>query len=314
MASNESGIGITVTILGTSSATPTRKRGLSGTVLIREGETFLFDCGEGTQFKLLEAGIPRRKFHHIFISHLHGDHIFGLGGLISTLNLGGREIPLHIHGPRGIKRFVDFMVSFPRPTRLKFPLHVYDLAPNHTGVVWEERDWVISSAPLDHTLPALGYRFQERDRPGFFNDELAEELGVPFGPERGRLIRGESITLKDGSVVHPETVVGEPRRGKSVVYCTDTAYCERSINLARHADLLIHEATFSDEDQDMARDRKHSTIREAATVASRANVRKFVATHFSTRYEGGMLKQLKSEGREVFPDLIMAKDLMEIVI
>jgi ribonuclease Z len=312
MESNESGIGISVTILGTSSATPTRKRGLSGTILIRDGETFLFDCGEGTQFKLIEAGVPRRKFRHIFISHLHGDHIFGLGGLISTLNLGGREIPLHVHGPRGIKRFIDFMISFPRPTRLKFPLHVHDLVPNHEGIVWEEEDWVVSSMPLDHTLPALGYRFQERDRPGFFDDAKAESLGVPFGPERGRLIRGEAITLVNGSIVQPEEVVGPPRRGKSVVYCTDTAYCERSIELARDADLLIHEATYADEDREMARDRKHSTIREAATVAKLAGVRKFVATHFSTRYEGGLLKQLKHEGREVFPDLIMAKDLIQI--
>lgn len=314
MIPTESGIGIEVVILGTSSATPTRHRGLSGTVLLREGETFLFDCGEGTQFKLIEAGVPRRKFHHIFISHLHGDHIFGLGGLISTLNLGGREIPLHIHGPRGIKRFVEFIVNFPRPTRLKFQVHLHELAPSHTGIVWEERDWTVYGMPLDHTLPAIGYRFQEKDRPGFFDDAKAEALGVPFGPERGRLIRGESITLPGGAVVEPGEIVGPPRRGKSVVYCTDTAYCERSIALATDADLLIHEATFGDDDADMARDRKHSTIREAATVALKARVRKFVATHFSTRYDGALLRVLKREGREVFPEMIMAKDLMSIQV
>lgn len=303
-----------VIILGTSSATPTLRRGLSGTVLMREGETFLFDCGEGTQFRLMQAEIPRRKFHHIFITHLHGDHIFGLGGLISTLNLGKREIPLHVHGPKGIARFVEFMVNFPRPTRLGFSLECHEYPRNHRGVIAESKEWVVTSRPLDHGMPTLGYRFQEKDRPGRFDEERATEMGVPFGPLRGHLIRGEDITLEDGRVVRASDIVGPPRPGRSFAYCTDTAYSEEARLLAEDADLILHEATFCDEDEDMARDRKHSTIRQAAMTARDAGARRFVATHFSTRYDGPAMKRLEKEGREVVPDLIMARDLTRIAI
>jgi ribonuclease Z len=143
---------IDVTILGTSSAAPTVRRGLSGTALVREGETILFDCGEGTQFRMLEAEIPRRKFRHIFITHLHGDHIFGLPGLISSLNLSQHEETLHLFGPRGIGRYMQFVIGFPRPTRLSYVLEIHELAPDHEGLVWETRDWSVSSMPLDHTI------------------------------------------------------------------------------------------------------------------------------------------------------------------
>ena len=307
-----SGIGMEVVVLGTSSATPTKHRKLSGTIVLRDGETFLFDCGEGTQFRLIDAGVPRRKFHHIFISHLHGDHIFGLPGLISTLNLNGREIPLHIHGPRGVRKFVEFILGFPKPTRLQFPIRYHELSPSHEGLIWEERDWYVTGLPLRHSIPAMGYRFQERDRPGVFNEERAQELGIPFGPERGKLIRGEALELEDGTVVQAEEIVGPPRRGKSFTYCTDTGYCNNAIELARDTDLLVHEATYSDEDETMALDRKHSTIRQAATVARHAGARRFVATHFSTRYDGPLLKKLRAQGREVYPEMIMGKDLLRI--
>lgn len=301
-------------ILGSSSASPTLRRGLSSVALIREGETILFDCGEGTQFRMLEAGIPRRKFHRIFITHLHGDHIFGLPGLISSLNLNQREYPLHLYGPRGLQRYLHFMTSFPRPTRLGFELKVHELPNGHAGEICSTNDYTVECAPLDHTVPAFGYRLQEHDRPGRFDGALADELGIPFGPIRGRLIRGESIRLKDGRTVHPHDVVGESRRGRGFAYCTDTAYCREALDLALDADLLIHEATYGDDARDMARDRKHSTIRQAATIARRAGVRTFVATHFSTRYDGPALRHLEAEGREVFEDLIMAKDLLRVPI
>ncbi|HYC76377.1 MAG TPA: ribonuclease Z [Planctomycetota bacterium] len=303
-----------VVILGTSSAAPTLRRWLSATVILREGEVFLFDCGEGTQFRFMKADLPRRKFRHVFITHLHGDHIFGLGGFISTMNLGGRDIPLEIFGPRGIKRFVDFMTTFPRPTRLGFELKVTELAPGYAGPVTEGEDWEVSCAPLDHTIPAFGYRFQEKDRPGRFDGEKADALGVPFGPERGRLQRGESVTTPEGRVVTPEELVGPPRKGKSVAYVTDTGFAIAARKLARDVDLLIHEATYGDDALDMALDRKHSTIRHAATIAKGANAKRFVATHFSTRYDGPALAQLEAEGREVFPDLVMAHDLLRLEV
>ena len=301
-----------VVILGTSSAAPTVRRGLSSLALIREGETFLFDCGEGTQFRMLKAEIPRRKLHHIFITHLHGDHIFGLGGLLSSLNLSEREPPLHIHGPKGIKRFVDFMTTFPRPTKFGFEIHAHEIAPNTDGPIWETRDWIVYTAPLDHTIPAMGFRLQEKDLLGRFDSETADQLGVPFGPERGRLQRGESIVLSDGRTISPELVVGPPRPGKAFAYCTDTAYCGAAQRLSVGVDLLVHEATYGDAELELARDRKHSTIRQAATIARDAEAKAFVATHFSTRYEGPSLDVLAKEGREVYPSLMMAKDLMRI--
>lgn len=303
-----------VVILGTSSAAPTLRRWLSGTALLREGEVILFDCGEGTQFRFMKADLPRRKFKKILITHLHGDHIFGLGGFISTMNLGGRDVPLDIYGPRGIKRFIEFITTFPRATRLGFPIHVHELPIDYKGVVCEEDEYVILCTPLDHTIPALGYRFQERDLPGRFDGEKADALGVPFGPERGRLQQGKSITLADGRVIRPEDLIGPPRTGKSVAYITDTGYCENAREIADGVDLLIHEATFGDELLDMALARKHSTIRHAATIARAARARKFVATHFSTRYDGAAMSELEAEGRSVYPDLIMAHDLIRIEV
>lgn len=303
-----------VTLLGTSSAVPTARRGLSSVALVREGESFLFDCGEGTQMRLIKAAFPRRKFHHIFITHLHGDHIFGLGGLISTLNLGEREYPLHIHGPVGIQRYVQFLLGFPRPTRLGFEVLFDELDPRFDGVVLETADYRVLAAPLLHTLPTHGYRFEERPLPGRFDATRADELGVPFGPERGLLQRGESITLADGRVISPEQLVGPERAGRAFAYCTDTAPCENGLRLAHQVDVLVHEATYGDDLAEMARDRRHSTIREAATVALRAGARRFIATHFSTRYDGPLLEQLRSEGESVFPGLIMAKDLLTLTL
>lgn len=303
-----------VVILGTSSAAPTLRRWLSGTALLRNGEVFLFDCGEGTQFRFMKADLPRRKFSNIFITHLHGDHIFGLGGFISTMNLGQRDIPLHIHGPRGIKRFIDFMTTFPRPTRLGFELHVHELNPGHRGLVCETDEYEVTCAPLDHTIPAFGYRFQEKDRPGRFDGDLADQLGVPFGPERGLLQRGLPVTLADGRVITADQLVGPARAGKSMAYITDTGFAISAKVLAEDVDLLIHEATYGDELLEMALDRKHSTIRHAATIARGARAKKFIATHFSTRYDGPSLAQLEIEGRSVYPDLIMAHDLLRVEV
>jgi ribonuclease Z len=303
-----------VVILGTSSAAPTLRRWLSGTALLRDGEVLLFDCGEGTQFRFMKADLPRRKFGKIFITHLHGDHVFGLGGFISTMNLGQRDIPLDIYGPKGIRRFVDFMTTFPRPTKLGFEIRVHEIPIDHKGIVCEEDEYVVLCTPLDHTIPAFGYRFQERDLPGRFDADKADALGVPFGPERGRLQRGEPITLPGGRLVRPEELIGPPRPGKSIAYITDTGFSINAKQLAEGVDLLIHEATFGDELLDMALARKHSTIRHAATIARGAKVRKFVATHFSTRYDGPSMAQLEAEGRDVFPDLIMAHDLIRIEV
>ena len=303
-----------IIFLGTSSATPTLRRGLSSVAMIREGETVLFDCGEGTQFSFQKAGIPRRKFHRIFITHLHGDHIFGLPGLISTLNLNQRETPLTLYGPRGLKRYVNFNLNFPRPTRLNYEINVEELAPNFSGEVCNTPGYRVLARPLNHTVPALGYRLEEHDRLGRFDGDLADRLGIPFGPERGLLQRGESLELANGTTVHPQDVVGPSRQGRVFSYCTDTSFSINARKLALDADLLVHEATYGDDALDMAIARKHATIRQAAVIAKGARVRQMAATHFSTRYDGPALHQLAAQGREVFPGLIMAEDLMRVEI
>lgn len=303
-----------VTILGTSSAVPTFKRALSATILDREGESFLFDCGEGTQFQLMRAGARRGRLGTIFITHLHGDHFYGLPGLLSSFGLNRRETPLDVYGPAGIGRFIDFVLSFPRRLHLDFEVRVHEIPHDFEGLVVEQKEWLVRTVPLQHRLPTQGYRFEEKPKPGTFDGELADRLGIPFGPERGRLIRGESVTLADGRVVHPSEVVGPPRPGRTFVYCTDTAFCLQAKRLAQDCDLLLHEATYGDEFEELARDRRHATIRQAATIARAAKARRFVATHFSTRYDKAALAELETQGREVFPDLLMAQDLMTIEV
>lgn len=301
-----------ITILGTSSAVPTFKRSLSGTLLDRGAECFLFDCGEGTQFQLMRAGARRGRLAHVFITHLHGDHVYGLAGLMSSLALNQRDIPLHIHGPVGIKRYVDFFRSFPKRMTHGFPIEVHELPPGYEGEVASGKDWSVNTLPLLHRVHTQGYRFEELPRPGEFDGDKADELGVPFGPERGELVRGRPVTLDDGRVIQPEDVVGPSRPGRTFVYCTDTGFCINAKRLAQDCDLLLHESTYGDDFAHLAEERMHATIRQAATVARAARARQFVATHFSTRYDKQKIKRLEAEGREVYPDLIMAKDLMTL--
>jgi ribonuclease Z len=220
-----------IVLLGTSSAVPTLYRSLSSTALIRDGDVFLFDCGEGTQVQLMRAGVRRSKIHSIFIGHLHGDHLYGINGLLSTLHLDNRESPLRVYGPQGLLNFLH--ASF-RTNSLKFsyPITVQEFSRGFHGRVLEEKEFYVDAMPLDHSIFCLGWRFQEKDRPGIFNMERAEALGVPRGPMFGKLQNGNSITLKNGQTIHPEEVLGETRPGKSVAYCLDTQFSNRSIELA----------------------------------------------------------------------------------
>lgn len=310
----ETPVTVQITILGTSSAIPTFKRALSGVVLDRGRDSFLFDCGEGTQFQLLRIGGRTARLGAIFITHLHGDHFYGLPGLLSSLNLNRREAPLAIYGPAGLRRFVDFVLTFPKRLSYTFEVSVEELPPGFEGTVLDTDEFRVTSLPLDHRVPTHGYRFEEKPRSGVFDADLADEIGVPFGPERGRLIRGESVTLPSGRVVLPAELVGPPRPGKVFSYCTDTAFAINAKRLAQNADLLIHESTYADDAIDLAHERKHSTIRQAAAIARGAGAKQFVATHFSTRYDRELILGLEAEGREVFPNLIMAKDLLSVEV
>jgi ribonuclease Z len=302
-----------IVLLGTSSAVPTLTRGLSSTALIREGDVFLFDCGEGTQLQLMRSSVKRSRIHSIFIGHLHGDHLYGIAGLLSTLHLDGRETPLNVFGPEGLRVFINaaFRTS---DLHFTFKLTVREFPRGYRGRVLEEDEFYVEALPLDHSIFCLGWRFQEKDKPGIFNLEKAQELGIPRGPLYGKLQHGEKITLNDGRTITPDMVLGPPRHGKSVAYCLDTQFSERSIQLAGECTALIHETTFGPDAVDMARERKHSTMEDAARVAKEAHVENLIATHFSSRYDGRQIAQIADEARGTFHNITLGRDLLEIDI
>jgi len=300
-----------IVLLGTSSAVPTLYRSLSSTALIRDGDVFLFDCGEGTQVQLMRSGVRRSKIQAIFIGHLHGDHLYGISGLLSTLHLDKRETPLRVFGPQGLLHFLQ--ASF-RTKNLTFsyPITVEEFPRGFHGRVLDEKEFYVDAMPLDHSIFCLGWRFQEKDRPGVFNLQRAEELNIPRGPLFGKLQGGAPVTLSDGRTIAPEDVLGPPRPGNSVTYCLDTQFSRKSIELAETSTVLIHETTFGPDGIDMARERKHSTMEDAARVASEAGVGKLVATHFSSRYDPRQVRQIAADAKNVFENIRVAKDLMEI--
>jgi ribonuclease Z len=302
-----------IVVLGTSSAVPTLYRGLSSTALIREGDVFLFDCGEGTQVQLMRSGIRRSKIHSIFIGHLHGDHLYGISGLLSTMHLDNRENPLRIFGPEGLLPFLQ--ASFrTRNMRFSYPVTVEEFPRGFRGRVLDEDEYYVDALPLEHSIFCLGWRFQEKDRPGIFNLERAEELGIPRGPLYGRLQHGDAVTLDDGRTITPDKVLGPPRSGKSVAYCLDTQFSESTIALADGCTALIHETTFGPDGVDLAIERKHSTMEDAARVAHEAGSGCLIATHFSSRYDHREMKKIADMARPTFENITVAKDLVEVDI
>jgi ribonuclease Z len=302
---------IDLIFLGTSSATPTPRRNVSSLALLLEKECLLIDAGEGTQRQIQRSGFRRGRIDRILITHLHGDHFYGLIGLLTSFQLNRREEPLQLGGPPGLARYIDFMKRLSQ-TDFGYELRI-DEWPGlrePTPVV-ETEDFVISAAPLRHRLYTLGYRVEERPRPGRFDAARADQLGVPFGPERSRLIRGQDLTLPDGRVVRSAEVVGPSRPGTTVALCTDTAPCPQAVALARGVDLLVHEATFHPDDAAHARRTQHSTTDDAARAAREAGARQLAITHFSTRYMGD-LRPLLAAAEAAWPGVICARDFMQV--
>lgn len=304
-----------VTFLGTSAGVPTRARNVScvGLRLPQRGEVWLFDCGEGTQHQLLRSELNISQITRVFITHLHGDHVYGLMGLLATCGMSGHARGITLYGPRGLEEYVRD-VSRRTQFHTSYPLEVVTVAG---GRVFEDEEFAVECAPLKHRLPAFGYRVAEKDRPGHFDVEKARAYGIPPGPLYGRLKRGESVTLPDGRSVAGADFCGPDLRGRSVVYCTDTIYCRSAVELARGADLLVHEATFAAADEHLAVRSQHSTAGMAARVAREAGVRRLVITHFSPRYFPGNDTEpgdLLREAREHFPATDMAHDFLTIAV
>jgi ribonuclease Z len=304
---------IEVVFLGTSSAVPTNDRNLSGVVLIRAGEIFLFDCGEGTQMQFRKAGLRPGKLRYIFISHLHGDHLFGLPGLLTSLHMAGCHQPIHLFAPVGITEYMQVHQRLCQFT-LGYPLQIHEISDATPPIIWRSAEYHIEWQPLSHGIFTAGFALAEASRPGRFNLAHAEKLGVPNGPERSRLQRGESIVLSNGRRVSPEEVLGPPRPGVKIAYCVDTQPCAGAEQLARNADALIADSTFSAADAEHARETGHSTATEAAELARRCGVRQLFLTHFSGRLRQEDLPALVAEAREIFPNSTAATDLARFVI
>jgi ribonuclease Z len=295
---------IRVVFLGTGGGTPSRLRNVSSLGVILDGDVLLFDCGEGTQHQILRSPISSGAVKAIFITHLHGDHLYGLPGLLATMSLNGRMEPLTVHGPKGVRVYLEGVIASSY-LHIHFPYEIVEEAP------WRANGYRVEFAPLDHTIPCLGYCVIEDDRPGEFDLGRAEDLRIPPGPLYGRLQRGEDVEWR-GRVIRSGEVLGPPRRGRRIAYSTDTRPCAASVELARGADILIHEATYGSEMLEEAERRKHSTAAEAAEVAHDARVRNLILTHFSPRYED--VQPLVNEARLVFPYVEAAADLQIIAI
>jgi ribonuclease Z len=304
---------LTLTFLGTGAACPTPERNVTGLALAREGETLLFDCGEGTQRQMMRYGVGF-GFREIFFTHYHSDHMLGLTGLLRTmglLNLVGqndREEGLTLYGPKGAAKILGTALNV-GIERTKFAVEIVELK---VGEVLKREGYDILAVETDHRgADTLGYALVEHERLGRFHPERALELGVPEGPLWGRLHRGETVELPDGRKVRPEDLVGGPRPGRSVVISGDTRPSPALARAARGADLLIHEATFSELDGERARETGHSTAREAAELAQAAGVRQLVLTHLSPRYSRDA-PELLAEARAVFPETTIARDGMVV--
>ncbi|UHA73091.1 ribonuclease Z [Paenibacillus sp. 481] len=297
-----------VYFLGTGAGMPTTRRNVSSLALRlydERGTFWLFDCGEGTQHQVLRSPIKLSKCEFVFITHLHGDHLFGLPGLLSSRAFQGGTTPLTVFGPTGLKRFLEtaFEVS---ETHLPYELHIEEI---QEGVVWSDDTFSVTALPLEHRVPSFGYRVQQKDRPGKLKFELLQEHGIAPGPLYGKLKRGEDIELPSGELLFAASVLGEPVPGRTVTILGDTCLCENAVRLGRDADLLVHEATFLEEKVESASEFGHSTAMGAAKVASDAGARKLVLTHFSSRYkDDDQMQQLLEEAKSIFPNTVLADE------
>ena len=295
-----------ITFLGTSSAVPSKQRNHAGIIIKYFKDTLLFDCGEGTQRQLTYAKISPMKINKIFITHFHGDHVLGLAGLIQSMGFRGREEDLNIYGPKGLGKIINaaFKIGY---FQLNYNINIHEIGE---GIVVETDEYIIRSIIAEHNIDNISYSVYEKKKPRFLR-EKAIELGVPVGPAFGKLHNGQEVEV-NGKVIKPEQVLGPPREGKKVTYSGDTRPCEKLIELAQNSDVLIHEATYENADLDKAIEHCHSTSKEAAEIAKKANVKLLALTHISPRYMTDI--NIKNEAREIFENTVVVSDFTEIDI
>ena len=305
-----------ITFLGTSSGIPTLTRNVSSLALklSQKAEVWLFDCGEGTQHQLMKSNIKSSQIKKIFITHMHGDHIYGLPGLLATLGLSGNSKGIEIYGPSNLKNFTLSALKNSY-CKLSYPLHFFTVEDKalKKSILFEDDHIEVTCASLKHRLPAYGYRVTEKDKPGRFDIEKAKKLNIPPGPIYAKLQSGQLVQLEDGRTFDGKEFCGKPRKGESFVYCTDTIFSDSAVNLSKNVDLLVHESTFSVLDEEMAHEKLHSTTIMAAKTALLSNAKKLVLTHFSPRYTSKSAVtpiDLLKEAQKIFPNTFLAKDFL----
>lgn len=299
--------------LGTGAGMPAKLRNVTSIalkLLEERGAVWLFDAGEATQHQILHTTIKPRRIEKIFITHLHGDHIYGLPGLLASRSFQGGESEVTVYGPKGIKEFLQVSLSISQ-TYLKYPLKIIEI---EEGLVFEDEQFSVEVRLLDHGVPSFGYRIAEKDRPGTLLVDKLIAAGVRPGPVFKKIKNGEAVTLEDGRVLNAGEFVGPPQKGRVVTILGDTRYCENAILLAKEADLLIHEATFSKGEEKLAFDYFHSTTFQAAEVAKQAGCKQLCLTHISSRYDKAAWLKLVAEAREIFSNTEIAEDFKEITI
>jgi ribonuclease Z len=307
---------VQVTFLGTSSGVPTRGRNVSAVALRlpQRSELWLFDCGEATQHQFLRSELRVSQLSRIFITHMHGDHVFGLPGLLASLGLAGSCSGVDLYGPDPLRDYLEGVLRT-SSTRIGYPLRIHrvKVAASSGAVLLDDGDLSVRCAPLNHRVPAYAYRVDQKPRPGRFAVEQARALGIPPGPIYAELKAGRTVTLDDGRIINGASLCGPERPGASVVYCTDTMFCEAAVALAAGADLLIHESTFAHGEAELAIARQHSTSTMAAQTAQAAGVKQLVLTHLSPRYMPGnpmTPDALLAEAQAIFANTRLAKDFL----
>ena len=302
-----------VIILGTSGSIPTVERNLPAIAIKKNREIILFDCAEGTQRQMGKAKLSVSRINKIFITHLHGDHLMGIPGILQTLSLLNRNKPLYIFGPDGIENFIEAIKT---TLRLK-PTFKVCPKENTEGVICETSDYLVECVKTEHTehkehYNSFAFAFIEKERPGKFYPDKARALRIPMGPLWKKLQYGEAVILPDGRRIEASEVVDPPRPGRKIVYSGDTPPCDSVIRISKNATLLIHESTYGDDLEEKASETKHSTATQASNIAKEAGVEKLILTHISSRYSNP--SELLEQAKKIFQNTIIAEDLMEIVL
>jgi ribonuclease Z len=298
---------INVVFLGTGAAVPTAKRGLPAVLLVRGNEHILFDCGEGIQRQMIQAKISLHKKLSVFITHMHGDHMLGLPGLLQTMALMDRQKPVDIYAPAGLAGLLDCLRNTLQ-FQLTFDVNLHEVTA--AEVICETEEYTVASTPSNHAVISFCYAFNERSRMGRFHPEKARDLGVPKGEAWSQLQHGCDFTLPNGQVVKPQDVADLPRIGRKIVYTGDTKPFETFASFASGADLIIHEGTFDDSLVENANRDGHSTANQAATQAKAANAKQLALTHISARYTDTTL--LQEQAKKIFPNTLVAYDFLEL--